>query len=116
MVVDGARGDASGRIWLGWFRLLRLAKGRFGTSASRRTRLADASTGGAGVECWLRQVKLDFAAHTMLNRAPVPPAAPCWLRFTHRREWVVAVPGTGRAGSGRGGDFKDDVLCLPNKE
>jgi hypothetical protein len=87
-----ARGvNSIARLSWGWLRPLRFAAGRFGTSASRQMRLADASAGGAGVECWLRQVKLDFAAHTTLNRAPVLPTAPRSLRFTHTREWVVAV-------------------------
>ena len=54
-------------VWLG--SLCGMAR-RSGNSASHHTRLADASAGGAGVECWLRQVQLDFAAHTTLDRAP----------------------------------------------
>ena len=80
--------------------------GRSGNSASRRTQLADASAGGAGVACWLRQVKLDFAAHTTLDRAPVAPAALRSLRLTHTRDWVLAVAGKGGVGSGRGEDLK----------
>jgi hypothetical protein len=59
----------------GLLRSLRLTAGRSGNSASRWTQLADASAGGACVECWLRQVKLDFAAHTTLDRAPFSPYA-----------------------------------------
>ena len=87
-VARGVRSTAI--VGCGWLSSLYCTAGRSGNSASRQRRLADASAGGAGVACWLRQVELDLAAHTTLDRAPFPPTALRSLRLSHTREGLVS--------------------------